>query len=230
MTTEREKNQKRIESIAEKLSSLLPQVVFLGGSVVGFLLTDQAAPDVRPTMDVDIIIGVKTTREYHKLSEKLESLGFKDERSVICRWTINDHIVDVMPNNKGILGHSNRWYPLAMETAYSFPISKNLNINLINPPCFIATKVHAFEIRGKQDFLLSKDLNDIVYVINGRPEIVDEINSFDKELKKYVSQKLKKYLKNEYFLQAIQGFLDGDTESQERYDIIMNRLQKIAGT
>ena len=228
MATERVKNFNRIRLVAEKLYPLPDRVVFLGGSVVGFLLTDTGAPDVRPTLDVDIIVGVKTQREYHKLSESLRSLGFKEavESDVICRWHIDDIVVDIMPTSGKILGFTNRWYPLAMETASQYEITKALSINLVSPPCFIATKINAFESRGKQDFLLSDDINDIIYVVNGRPEIVDEIKNSDKELKGYLSRKFKKLLKNDFFHEAIQGCLRADMENQSRYYIIIERLKK----
>jgi hypothetical protein len=228
VATERVKNFNRIRLVAEKLSHLPDRVVFLGGSVVGFLLTDTGAPDVRPTLDVDVIVGVKTQREYHKLSESLKDLGFKEavESGIICRWRIEKVIVDIMPTSEKILGFTNRWYPLAMETASQYKINQTLSINLVSPPCFIATKIDAFESRGKQDFLLSDDINDIIYVVNGRPEIVDEIKNSGKELKGYLSRKFKKLLKNDFFHEAIQGCLRADTENQSRYYIILERLKR----
>ena len=227
MATERVKNFNRIRLVAEKLSRLPDRVVFLGGSVVGFLLTDTGAPDVRPTLDVDVIVGVKTQREYHKLSESLKALGFKEaiESGIICRWRIENIIVDIMPTSGKILGFTNRWYPLAMKTASQYEITKTLSINLVSPPCFIATKIEAFESRGNQDFLLSDDINDIIYVVNGRPEVVDEIKNSDTELRKYLSRKFKKLLKNDFFHEAIQGCLRADMENQSRYYIIIERLK-----
>jgi hypothetical protein len=227
VATERAKNLNRIRFVAEKLSPLPDRVVFLGGSVVGFLLTDTGAPDVRPTLDVDVIVGVKTQREYHKLSESLRGLGFKEvvESDVICRWHINDTLVDIMPTSGKVLGFTNRWYPLAMETASQYEITQTLSINLVSPPCFIATKIAAFESRGNQDFLLSDDINDIIYVVNGRPEIVDEIKNSDTDLRKYLSRKFKKLLKDDFFHEAIQGCLRADMENQSRYYKIIERLK-----
>lgn len=229
MTSERKNNLKRIQLVAEQLSQLSERVVFLGGSVVGFLLTDNAAPDVRHTLDVDVIVGVKTQREYHIFSETLKDAGFKEapETGIICRWIIKEVLVDIMPISKTVLGFSNRWYPLAMETAYQYNIAENLSINLISPPCFIATKIDAFESRGKHDMVLSDDINDVIYVINGRPEVVDEINTSDKELKGYLSRKFKKLLKEDTFHETIQGCLRSDMESQQRYHVILERLNKI---
>lgn len=230
MTNERENNYKKIQIVAGNLDYLLNEVVFLGGSVVGFLLSDTAAPDVRHTLDVDIIVGVQTRKEYYKLSDKLKELGFREckESGLICRWKIEGIVVDIMPINEKILGFSNRWYPLSMETAQPYQVTEDLKIKLITPPCFIATKLAAFDSRGEaEDFLLSKDVMDIIYVINGRMEIVDEVANSSEELRKYLYRKFKRFLGNQFFLEAIQGALLPDMESQSRSDIIVERIKNI---
>jgi len=42
-------HSKMIRQVAERLGSLRPKVVFLGGSAVGFHITDSAEPEVRAT-------------------------------------------------------------------------------------------------------------------------------------------------------------------------------------
>jgi hypothetical protein len=46
-----------IAMVARHLSQLRREVVFTGGAIVGLLLTDGAATDVRPTDDVDVIVA-----------------------------------------------------------------------------------------------------------------------------------------------------------------------------
>ena len=46
------------EAAARLLRPLLDELVFLGGSATGLLITDQAAPSVRATDDVDVITEV----------------------------------------------------------------------------------------------------------------------------------------------------------------------------
>ena len=45
-----------IKAIAKKLGPLRERVVFLGGATTGLLITDPAAPPIRPTEDVDVIV------------------------------------------------------------------------------------------------------------------------------------------------------------------------------
>jgi hypothetical protein len=67
-------------------------MVFTGGCVVGLLITDEAAPDVRPTDDVDVIVELVSRREYYQLEDKLRELGFVQkphENGLLCRWDID---------------------------------------------------------------------------------------------------------------------------------------------
>jgi hypothetical protein len=48
-----------LERAAEPLGeALLEQLVFVGGTVAGVLITDPAMPEIRPTQDVDVICSV----------------------------------------------------------------------------------------------------------------------------------------------------------------------------
>lgn len=39
---------------SERLHPLLDRLVFVGGATTGLLISDPAAPDIRPTRDVDV--------------------------------------------------------------------------------------------------------------------------------------------------------------------------------
>jgi len=59
------------------------------------------------------------------------------------------------------------------------------SIRLITAPYFIATKLEAFHDRGKGDYL-SHDMEDIINVIDGRPEITREISEQQGEIATYL--------------------------------------------
>ena len=50
-------NLAMLEKAAEKLGDIVDEVVFLGGCTTCLFITDVAAPDVRPTLDVDCIVN-----------------------------------------------------------------------------------------------------------------------------------------------------------------------------
>ena len=64
--------------VASSLGALLDQFMFVGGAVAGLLITDPAAPDVRPTTDVDITIEMVSITAYYQLEESLRDLDFKN--------------------------------------------------------------------------------------------------------------------------------------------------------
>ena len=56
-------NLAMVSNVATRLGDLVGNVVFLGGAATELLITDSAANDVRPTMDVDVIVELTTTAE-----------------------------------------------------------------------------------------------------------------------------------------------------------------------
>ena len=81
-----------------------------------------------------------------------------------------------MPTREDILGFSNRWYALAIETAETRTVA-GLQVRIVTPALFVATKLEAFRGRGRGDMVTSHDLEDIVTVVDGRPELVNEIEA-----------------------------------------------------
>ena len=64
-----------------QLGPLVDRVVFLGGCATALLLTDPAAPEVRPTQDVDVITEVGSLTDYYRLAEGLREAGFVEDQS-----------------------------------------------------------------------------------------------------------------------------------------------------
>ncbi len=224
-------NLAMVERIADALGSLREQVVFLGGSAAGLLLTDPAAPSIRPTKDVDVIVEVTARGAYHHLEDALVARGFRHdtrEGAPICRWRLGDFLLDVMPTAPEILGFSNRWYPEALRSAQICELPSGVRIRLVAPPAFLATKLEAFFGRGCGDYLGSHDLEDLVAVIDGRPEIVDEVKVAEPALQTYLSEQLGPLLADEAFRTALQGHLPGDPGSQARFPKLLDRLGAIA--
>jgi hypothetical protein len=145
-----------------------------------------------------------------------------------CRWLINGIEVDVMPTQEDILGFSNRWYLPAIENANYVELENELVIKLVTPPYFLATKIEAFKGRGKGDYMASHDMEDIITVLDGRREIVDEIKSSSDELKTFVSTTFRPFLTDRNFLDAVPGHLLPDSASQARLPLLIKLLEEIA--
>ena len=216
---------------ADALGDLKDQFVFVGGCAAGLLLTDPAAEDIRATTDVDVVVELASLVAYQKLGDKLQQRGFKpDEQSTaICAWRYTEKStglqvkLDVMPTDASVLGFSNRWYPHAIAAAVTVDLRTDLKIRLISGPCFLATKLEAFRSRGKHDFLMSHDLEDILIVVDGRPELPDEMRSADPELAAFVAAQFQGLLSDHDFLNAVPGLL----RDEGRESIVTDRMEKI---
>ena len=148
------------------------------------------------------------------------------EDAPLCRWLIQGIKVDIMPTDKNILGFSNQWYPFAIKTAQNKQINPQLSIKLVTPTCFLATKIEAFEGRGHNDYWASSDLEDIIILIDGRPEIVHEIKAAEPNLHDYLVKKIHSFLQNERFLEALSVHFALDEINQQRFPIIKKRLEQ----
>ncbi len=82
------------------------------------------------------------------------------DEAVICRMRLGPLKVDFMPDNEAILGFSNRWYATGIETAVTRTLADDLEIRVLTPAIFVATKLEAFEERGQNDLFMSLDAED----------------------------------------------------------------------
>src|SRR5205814_3886683 len=127
-------NIQQISVVAERLGCLLSHVVFVGGTVTGFMMTDMTSHDVRPTDDVDLIIEMSGYAKYAKLQDSLRELGFQhDMNGPNCRFVVSGVKVDVMPTDESILGFSNKWYKTAIERAKALTLPTGIVIRVISP-------------------------------------------------------------------------------------------------
>ena len=219
-------NRALFEEVVTLLAPVLDELVFVGGCTTGLFITDPGATGIRPTMDVDAIVDVTSYAQYADLAERLRALGLAEDTSdgaPLCRWRQGSLIVDVMPTDASVLGFSNRWYPAAIDTAQRLEIA-GLRVRVVTPPLFLATKLEAFHGRGGGDVLASHDLEDVIAVVDGRVEIVDEIAAANFEVRTYVASQLRSLLDDPDFVEALPGFLRPDAASQRRRGILEQRL------
>lgn len=224
-------NLAMVEKVAEALGPLREQLVFVGGCAAGLLLTDPAAALARVTYDVDLLAEVAALSGYHQMEEAFSRLGFKRDlapEAPICRWRYDNVQVDLMPMDERVLGFANRWYPLVVRTCRELALPSGRSIRLIAAPAFLATKFEAFSDRGQGDFLFSHDLEDIINVLDGRPELVDEVAQAPDELRFYLLTRCREMLAQSRFHDALEGLIFPDESHGARLAIVKQRLNRIA--
>ncbi|KAA3533003.1 hypothetical protein FOM00_27470 [Pseudomonas sp. ST1] len=183
-------NYDLISFVADGLGDdFLAECAFVGGCTTAMLVTDSAVlDDIRFTDDVDLVIELAGISAWEKLTQRLAAKGFKitGEDYVNCRFRFNDVIVDVMPSDPSILGYANRWYVEGLSQAVPFELPSGRAIRIFKPEFFLATKLEAFTGRGNGD-PYHKDVEDIIILIDGRPEILAEVSDAGEELKQYIA-------------------------------------------
>lgn len=218
-----------LQQVAEALGpELREQVTFVGGCTTGLLLTDKFAREqVRSTDDVDLIIHVMGYPAYLALQKQLRKKGFReaaptpDEPMPICAMKLGELRVDFMPDDERILGFTNRWYQQAMETATEYDLGRDMSINLVSPVYFVVTKLEAYNGRGGGDALASRDIEDLLNLLDGRNEIVDEVRRAPQELRDFIRRELDRLTDDDNFQYVVQSQCNGARERETR---LFNRL------
>lgn len=174
------------------------------------------------------MVEASTRRAYREFEADLRGLGLVNdtrEGAHICRWiTPEGHVVDVMPTGEDLLGFTNRWYPMAVAAAQLVAIDDGLSIKIPPAPVFLGTKWEAFRHRGAGDVLGSHDLEDVISVVAGRPEIVGEVRAARPELRDYLAMRAEEFLGNELAPYAVQGALP---DAVRIPDLVARTLERI---
>jgi predicted nucleotidyltransferase len=225
-------NLQMVIGVAERLDELCDRVVFVGGAVIDLLITDPAAPPPRATKDVDVIVEVASLHAYYEFANLLRSLGFREDSQTedgpICRWVIGDIKVDMMPMEGKVLGFSNDFYTVAVETAVPEEIAAGLTIRLISAPCVLATKLEAFEDRGRDDFVGSSDIEDVIAVVDGRPAVINEIRDSPPPVANFLVKAFAALLDDDRFLESLPGYIEIGGANPGRVSIFLERVRAIA--
>jgi hypothetical protein len=221
-----------LERAAQALEPVLSDVVFLGGASIVLWITDPAAPAPRPTKDVDVVVKVASRTAFHAFEEQLRSLGFREDQEdgVICRWRHGDDelILDAMPSDADILGFENRWQGASIPHAVDRALPSGATIRATTPPYLLATKIEAFNGRGKEDLLGSRDFGDAIALIDGREELVAEVQRSEPDLREYLTAELGRLAGHPRFREGISGAVQADLASQARAEaIVLPRIEQL---
>lgn len=221
-----------LKKVADALGpELLQEMTFVGGCTTGLLITDSFTQEqVRHTDDVDLIVHVMGTNGFHRLAQQLQCKGFKatlpeeGEDLPICALMLDQLRVDFMPDDENALGFSNRWYKAAQETATPYALDEQTQIRLVTPVYFLATKIEAYKGRGKDDPLESRDIEDLMNLVDGRPELTLEVYQAPDEVKAYLAEELKALMQHKDFGYVISSQGGGNSEREEW---LYQQLEKI---
>jgi hypothetical protein len=102
-------------------------------------------------------------------------------------------------------------------------------IRALSPPYLLATKLEAFKGRGNGDFLGSRDFADIIALVDGREELVDEVAAADQDVRQYLAHEVSLLLAAPRIADGLFGAMRADPASQQRAEsVVLPALRSIA--
>jgi hypothetical protein len=217
--------------VAAELQSLQLAFAFVGGCAVRLLVDEPELTDFRPTDDVDVIVEIVTLTQYYDLEERLRGAGFQHDTSEgapICRWVVRGCRVDIMPIDSRELGMNSQWFREAFESAQLKSLDDETQAKVITRPMFLATKLAAFHDRGKLDLYGSHDLEDIVTIIDGCKNVVQEVKASPPEVQTYISKNLATIMQHADFDDALFGHLSSVFGGRERAPKVKEKFTAIS--
>ena len=220
-------NVELLTSIANAMGAVREQVVFVGGCATGLLITQPLVADARATEDVDGIVEVASLVGYHALAAQLMEQGFKQtmaDNTPPFRWYWRGMQLDLVPLDEKVLGFANRWYQPGFEAAATATLPSGLVLRHLSAPYFMATKLEAFKDRGNNDVYLSHDLEDVITVVDGREELINELASAPPDVRQFVAHTLRGVLRHTDFTNVLPGIVSQGT----RTGLVLQRLTQIS--
>lgn len=203
-------NITRLKAVAAALLDLEDGIVFVGGATISLYVPQPELTTIRVTDDVDVAIELISTTEFYRLQEKLISLGFRHDKNapIISRYLYQGLKVDFMPTDPAILGFTNCWYKEGIQQKIKVYLGENTPIHIFSAPYFLASKMEAFLGRGEDDLFASHDLEDIIYLLDHRPTIKEEIANSPEPVKTYLIDHFHKLLEQPLFKEALIGHVE----------------------
>ena len=220
-----------IKVVAAALGELNNRAVFVGGATIPFYLPEVYLPLVRPTEDIDVVMEIIGQHAGAINDNALRAKGFQHDTSKgapICRWIYRNIKVDIMSTDASSVGFTNKWYKEGLNNTVEI-ISEPIAIKILSLPYFLATKITAFHDRGRNDFMGSSDMEDIISIL----EVANQ-DLLEKALP-HVSQDLRSYLKKQFqelldtsdFLDCLPGVVFNRTNTSESVTAVLERLKSI---
>jgi hypothetical protein len=219
-----------LRAVALRLYKVGLEYAFTGGSVVNLLLDHPDFAPVRPTDDVDVIIELASNESYDRLESSLRKSGFQHdmrEGAPMCRWLLGEIVVDVMPTDGEKLGLNTQWFKEALSDAIVITYA-HTPLRVVSPLGLLVTKYLTFSERGNDDYFGSHDLEDFLTVMDGRANIVEEIDEARSDFRNYLIQGVRQLMDSSDFHDALPGHLPADAASQLRVPILRDKLRNIA--
>lgn len=192
-------NLRRLQIVAEGLGKRLNEFMLVGGAAVEFYATRQLEEPPRPTEDVDVVVQLASHTAFYELEEYLRASGFTHDvaSGMRSRYRYRMVQVDVASVPGELLGFENRWYAEAFGSLWQLDLKNGLTVNLPSAPYLLGMKLEAYWSRGGSDPRVSKDMEDIVFLVYYRSGLESEITQSSSHLRSYIQESFSELVNDE---------------------------------
>jgi len=221
-----------IKVVAVALGELNERAVFVGGATVPFYLPEAYFAQARPTEDIDVVMEIVGRKAGAINDQALRDKGFQHDTSEgapICRWLYRKFKVDVMSTDASTVGFTNRWYEEGVESAIEI-ISTPVSVKIFSLPYFLGSKIVAFRDRGKNDYMGSSDMEDIISLLEVAEDSLLEkvLPDVSSELRDFLKTEFQKLLNTPDFIDCIPGAVFNRAAAKEATAAVIERMKKLS--
>ena len=218
---------KEIKIVASALSQVRDSFVFVGGASLPFYLPKLYQSEVRPTNDIDVVVEALTRIDATKLEKQLLKIGFQNEEGYIGRFRYQGIVVDLMSTSKEAFDCENIWYKEGFD--HAVVVEKSPIIKVMSLPYFLACKFEAFRSRGNNDYQASKDMEDIVGLLDVAAQDLLEnvLKNSNQKLNEYLKKQFQMLSTSEEFKDAVPGNLMNRANPKESMARLFARLKNL---
>ena len=128
-----------------------------------------------------------------------------------------------MPVRMPLLMRPSRMLELGFHFAEPRQLADDLEILALSAPGLLAAKLEAFADRGMRDVQMSKDLDDIVALLDRRIGIGEEVSTAPDEMRHFIAVATRRLLGDGHVLDVISDLLR-DRERERRAIELMRKL------
>lgn len=102
---------------------------------------------------------------------------------------------------------------------------KTQEINILKAPYYLATKFEAFNNRGK-DYRSSHDMEDIIYILDNRIDIVNEIEKSPREVREFIQLELNRIIDKSLLNEVLEAHIH-PLVIEQRLPLIIKKITEI---
>jgi len=128
-----------MEVVAALLEAGSVEGTFAGGTVLPLLVEPIVKAQLRPTLDVDVIVRAQDYFEYQEQCQVLLDAGFspgQEAQDPLCRYRRKGLVVDIMPTPYRAMGTDNPWFSYGVETAVEHRLPSGRRVRTVAPVRF----------------------------------------------------------------------------------------------